>query len=153
LGFARKRHVWKCITILNFSTTHTLWRQQDDLKTNVSLVNGGWSSWSAWGGCPVTCGGGLEQRDRTCTNPRPALFGDHCFGNNHEDRICARQSCTGSFLIFVDCTCSIARINAKQCLIFCNTYSFALIYANYPNVILNVCILFFNMTVGLIKLI
>ena len=69
--------------------------------SNVSLnyhfilypVHGGWSSWSAWGGCPVTCGGSLERRDRTCTNPRPALFGDHCFGDNHEIRICATNSC------------------------------------------------------------
>ena len=94
-------------------------RQQYELISNCSLVHGGWSSWSAWGGCPVTCGGGLEQRDRTCTNPRPALFGDHCFGRNHEDRICARQSCTGSFgtyfkfniNIFAEYTPTIARIS------------------------------------------
>jgi len=67
---------------------------------HVLPVHGGWSSWSAWGGCPVTCGGGLERRDRTCTNPKPALFGDHCFGDAHEDRICAAQSCTGLNLLF-----------------------------------------------------
>ena len=57
------------------------------------LVHGGWSGWSLWGGCPVTCGGELESRIRTCTNPKPDRFGDNCYVDYHGYRICARQPC------------------------------------------------------------
>jgi len=56
-------------------------------------VHGGWSGWSAWGGCPATCGGELESRMRTCTNPKPDRFGDNCYGDYHDYRICNRQPC------------------------------------------------------------
>jgi len=59
----------------------------------IVSVHGGWSGWSAWEGCSVTCGGELESRVRTCTNPKPDRFGDNCYGDYHDYRICARQPC------------------------------------------------------------
>lgn len=56
-------------------------------------VDGGWSDWSSWGSCSVTCGVGMEKRDRSCSNPWPGHFGDHCFGDAHEDRICFSLPC------------------------------------------------------------
>ncbi|XP_052813619.1 hemicentin-1-like isoform X2 [Mya arenaria] len=70
-------------------------KQNRDCMLDKCPVHGGWSDWSSWGACSATCDVGLERRDRTCTNPKPDLFGDHCFGDNHEDRVCRNTSCAG----------------------------------------------------------
>ncbi|XP_031566332.1 uncharacterized protein LOC116301420 [Actinia tenebrosa] len=61
--------------------------------TTPPLVHGGWSEWSKWGECSVTCGGGRQSRTRTCTNPAPANGGRNCEGLSSETRICAVQTC------------------------------------------------------------
>ncbi|XP_045169863.2 thrombospondin-1-like [Mercenaria mercenaria] len=57
-------------------------------------VHGGWSAWKAWGTCSVTCGIGIQRRQRTCTNPAPQRFGDHCFGLSLDDRLCMSIACS-----------------------------------------------------------
>ncbi|XP_052786286.1 uncharacterized protein LOC128221726 [Mya arenaria] len=57
-------------------------------------VHGGWSTWLPWGSCSVSCGIGIGSRDRTCTNPKPERFGDHCFGKPQESKICTSRPCT-----------------------------------------------------------
>ncbi|XP_052788645.1 scavenger receptor cysteine-rich domain superfamily protein-like [Mya arenaria] len=57
-------------------------------------VDGGWSAWGAWGTCSATCGVGIKHRDRTCSNPTPSRFGNHCFGESRDDKICVLMSCT-----------------------------------------------------------
>ena len=43
-----------------------------NLYSNVFiLVNGSWSSWQSWTECSKSCGGGMKERTRTCTNPPP----------------------------------------------------------------------------------
>ncbi|XP_053385659.1 uncharacterized protein LOC123538853 [Mercenaria mercenaria] len=56
-------------------------------------VHGGWSTWSDWGSCSSTCDFGIQTRDRSCSNPYPSLFGNHCFGESRDDRICLQQPC------------------------------------------------------------
>ncbi|XP_060585941.1 hemicentin-1-like isoform X2 [Ruditapes philippinarum] len=56
-------------------------------------VHGGWSSWSNWSACPVTCGIGMQKRHRNCSNPYPLRYGDHCFGDALEYRICDQELC------------------------------------------------------------
>ncbi|KAK6177213.1 hypothetical protein SNE40_015357 [Patella caerulea] len=50
--------------------------------------NGGWSLWSTWGPCKVTCGSGYRTRTRTCDSP-PALYGGaECEGEAEELKEC-----------------------------------------------------------------
>ncbi|XP_060607886.1 thrombospondin-2-like [Ruditapes philippinarum] len=56
-------------------------------------VHGHWSTWSSWGSCSTTCGIGMQRRDRTCSNPYPARFGDHCYGDSRDDRLCVDAVC------------------------------------------------------------
>lgn len=59
------------------------------------LVNGGWSEWEIWGSCSVTCGGGVQTRLRTCTNPSPSSGGVDCQGNNLQSQVCNTNGCPG----------------------------------------------------------
>ncbi|XP_060553951.1 A disintegrin and metalloproteinase with thrombospondin motifs adt-1-like [Ruditapes philippinarum] len=56
-------------------------------------VHGNWSVWSQWGTCSVTCDIGVQTRRRTCTNPSPQRFGDHCFGVNMDIQLCRPLAC------------------------------------------------------------
>ncbi|XP_078378151.1 SCO-spondin-like isoform X3 [Oculina patagonica] len=56
-------------------------------------VNGGWSYWSGWGRCSVTCGSGILYRYRTCTNPPPTHGGSQCVGHDRESYYCDRKAC------------------------------------------------------------
>ncbi|XP_053388216.1 coadhesin-like [Mercenaria mercenaria] len=67
-----------------------------DLKTcqrHLCPVHGGWSDWGPWGTCPTTCGIGMQSRARSCTNPVPDRFGDHCFGHSFENALCNSGPC------------------------------------------------------------
>lgn len=59
------------------------------------LVNGDWSPWSEWSGCPNTCGKSLRSRKRTCTNPIPKNNGRLCIGSEREEEPCPEIVCSG----------------------------------------------------------
>lgn len=52
--------------------------------------NGGYSPWSVWTHCSVTCGIGHHSRSRSCTNPPPGRYGDDCseVGSNIQTAEC-----------------------------------------------------------------
>ncbi|EDO41039.1 predicted protein, partial [Nematostella vectensis] len=56
-------------------------------------VDGGWSDWTKWTACTVTCGGGTRVRERSCTNPAPQGKGKHCEGSASETRSCGNDPC------------------------------------------------------------
>jgi len=56
-------------------------------------VAGVFSDWSPWSECSVSCGGGTQQRNRSCTNPRPGNNGTKCKGPAHETQTCASEMC------------------------------------------------------------
>ncbi|XP_078312843.1 uncharacterized protein LOC144619278 [Crassostrea virginica] len=56
-------------------------------------VDGNWASWGAWGQCPVTCGGGVVRRSRTCSNPPPKHGGNDCVGDAHDTKPCNTNLC------------------------------------------------------------
>lgn len=61
--------------------------------TDPCPVDGGFTDWSEYGQCTVTCGGGTQIRERSCTNPAPQNGGNICNGLTEETRKCATNSC------------------------------------------------------------
>lgn len=58
-----------------------------------TTINGGWTGWSGWGSCSVSCGGGTQTRTRSCANPSPSCGGANCSGSSSESQSCNTQSC------------------------------------------------------------
>ena len=56
-------------------------------------VDGEFTEWSMWSNCDVTCGGGVQSRDRTCFGPFHG--GKDCQGDPTETIVCNSQSCPG----------------------------------------------------------
>lgn len=58
-------------------------------------IHGGYSQWSNFSECTLTCGGGRKTRVRTCTEPTPQHGGRDCqrFGSTNETRRCNTQFC------------------------------------------------------------
>ena len=60
------------------------------------LVDGAWATWTPWSGCTVTCGGGNQTKNRTCTQPPPAHGGATCEGDETEIKPCNINQCKGA---------------------------------------------------------
>ncbi len=56
-------------------------------------VRSAWTGWSAWAGCTVTCGHGLESRRRYC----PGVGQQSCPGPNRVQKTCSRRPCLGTW--------------------------------------------------------
>ncbi|XP_018408468.1 PREDICTED: hemicentin-1 [Nanorana parkeri] len=56
-------------------------------------VDGKWSHWGSWTPCSVSCGGGLRQRTRECSNPQPQSGGHKCKGKAFENEFCNGDLC------------------------------------------------------------
>ncbi|NUN06245.1 MAG: thrombospondin type-1 domain-containing protein [Bdellovibrio sp.] len=56
-------------------------------------THGGWSAWVNQGLCSRTCGGGLQNQTRTCTNPAPANGGAACTGPSSQQIACNTHAC------------------------------------------------------------
>ncbi|KAK3728739.1 hypothetical protein QZH41_002662 [Actinostola sp. cb2023] len=56
-------------------------------------IDGNFTEWSNWSNCTRTCGNGIQQRMRTCTNPPPANGGANCTGHTNETQHCNPNHC------------------------------------------------------------
>ncbi|XP_069103857.1 uncharacterized protein [Argopecten irradians] len=61
-------------------------------------VDGGWTFWTNWGRCSVTCTSdinpfGYSSRYRYCTEPRAKYDGKNCVGSTRERQICEPDRC------------------------------------------------------------
>ncbi|XP_060137056.1 SCO-spondin-like [Zootoca vivipara] len=57
-------------------------------------VDGGFSAWSPWAPCSLTCGGlGNMTRTRECANPKPANGGKDCAGPRLDIKYCQTLDC------------------------------------------------------------
>jgi hypothetical protein len=59
----------------------------------VTPIDGDWTSWTSWSTCTAGCGGGTQDRYRTCTSPSPLYGGADCTGSSTEQQACNTQSC------------------------------------------------------------
>ncbi|KAL9968596.1 hypothetical protein ACROYT_G020705 [Oculina patagonica] len=65
----------------------------EEILAETCSVDGGFSPWSSWSECSVTCGDGYQTRTRTCTNPPPQGNGNDCEGDREESRQCNDGPC------------------------------------------------------------
>ena len=88
------------------------------------IVDGNWSEWNDWATCSVTCGGGVQNRSRTCTNPPPAFGGEPCQGESDETRTCNEDPCPGKVNNFRQICFVVSRhlnITLQVLLSYCHT--------------------------------
>ncbi|KAL6105885.1 thbs1 [Pungitius sinensis] len=68
-------------------------RQTEICQKSPCPVNGGWGPWSPWATCTVTCGGGVQNRKRLCSDPVPKYGGKDCVGDASVSQVCNKQDC------------------------------------------------------------
>lgn len=59
-------------------------------------VDGGFGAWGDFGVCSVTCGGGVQKKERACTSPPPRFGGKTCQGQSVITRECNKELCPGT---------------------------------------------------------
>ncbi|XP_005919642.1 A disintegrin and metalloproteinase with thrombospondin motifs 14 isoform X2 [Haplochromis burtoni] len=87
---------------------HCIWRTSQEPQGH----DGSWSSWSKFGSCSRTCGGGIRSRSRLCNNPAPAYGGRDCPGSAFDYQMCNTEECAGPYEDF----------RAQQCVQRSNKY-------------------------------
>ena len=80
----------------------------------VIAVNGQWGSWTEWGSCTLSCGGGTRLRKRSCDSPSPSDNGRYCAGSDRQVDYCNRDDCPvhGNWALWSswgDCTVTCGR--------------------------------------------
>uniref|UniRef100_A0AAQ5ZU41 ADAM metallopeptidase with thrombospondin type 1 motif, 14 n=1 Tax=Amphiprion ocellaris TaxID=80972 RepID=A0AAQ5ZU41_AMPOC len=87
---------------------HCIWRSSQEPQGH----DGSWGSWSKFGSCSRTCGGGVRSRSRQCNNPPPAYGGRDCPGSAFDYQMCNTEECAGPYEDF----------RAQQCVQRSNKY-------------------------------
>nr|XP_054098925.1 A disintegrin and metalloproteinase with thrombospondin motifs 14 isoform X6 [Callithrix jacchus] len=72
---------------------HCIWKSPEQTYGQ----DGGWSSWTKFGSCSRSCGGGVQSRSRSCNNPPPAYGGRPCLGPMFEYQVCNSEECPGPY--------------------------------------------------------
>ncbi|XP_032240089.2 uncharacterized protein LOC5514646 [Nematostella vectensis] len=75
------------------STEICMGRASTNYIYRFAPVDGGWTTFSDWSACAVSCGGGVSSRTRTCTRPAPAHGGKMCEGEGRQTKACNTMPC------------------------------------------------------------
>ncbi|XP_046560771.1 A disintegrin and metalloproteinase with thrombospondin motifs adt-1-like, partial [Haliotis rubra] len=67
------------------------WLEEKTCGTVPCPIDGEWTTWSTWGLCNVTCGGGSQSRSRTCIEPK--FGGKVCEGDGVQLKGCNDIQC------------------------------------------------------------
>lgn len=98
---------------------------ENKLETRVCSMqdccpeDGGWSNWSPWSACTVTCLSGTMERRRECNNPTPTCGGT-CHGTNKEiancntGRVCPTHGSWSSWGAWSECSSSCVQEAARN---------------------------------------
>lgn len=111
---------------------------------NSISVDGGWSEFTEWSSCTKTCGGGMQSRSRSCTNPEPANGGQECSGQAQESRSCHEEECAGKLqvydkLYFKGACFNYSFLHVSQINRF--YISFKKVISNFQDVFVNICLI------------
>ncbi|KAL9972544.1 hypothetical protein ACROYT_G018872 [Oculina patagonica] len=68
-------------------------REEQPCNTHVCPVDGGYTQWSEFSPCSVSCGKGTKTRTRSCTNPPPSNGGKPCAAPASENAECNLGDC------------------------------------------------------------
>ncbi|XP_072004868.1 A disintegrin and metalloproteinase with thrombospondin motifs 7 isoform X1 [Engystomops pustulosus] len=72
-----------------------------------AAVDGAWGSWSSWSPCTRSCGAGIQNAERHCSNPSPRYGGKYCLGERKRYRVCNVLPCTLGAPSFRQIQCSM----------------------------------------------
>ncbi|XP_037550324.1 SCO-spondin-like [Nematolebias whitei] len=78
-------------------------------------VHGYWSKWTEWSECDTLCGGGVRQRNRTCSAPPPKNGGRDCEGMSQQRQSCNSQPCTTDTGTQTGCVGGMVLVTKEDC--------------------------------------
>ncbi|KAL8625610.1 hypothetical protein ACOMHN_043885 [Nucella lapillus] len=65
--------------------------ERKDCNVHFCPVNGYYQAWSPWGACSLSCGGGIQHRNRSCVMPK--YGGQPCRGAASQNQACNTHHC------------------------------------------------------------
>uniref|UniRef100_A0A8C0KDD9 ADAM metallopeptidase with thrombospondin type 1 motif 9 n=1 Tax=Canis lupus dingo TaxID=286419 RepID=A0A8C0KDD9_CANLU len=75
-------------------------------EMEVPVTDGSWGSWSPFGTCSRTCGGGIKTAVRECNRPEPKNGGKYCVGRRMKFKSCNTEPCLKQKRDFRDEQCA-----------------------------------------------
>nr|XP_022288701.1 sushi, von Willebrand factor type A, EGF and pentraxin domain-containing protein 1-like isoform X2 [Crassostrea virginica] len=83
-----------CVTMENGNYTCSCKKGFKGIRCENNIVNGGWSAWSPFTECSVSCNGGTKTRTRICNSPLPDPNGVPCNASEATDHVtCHEEKC------------------------------------------------------------
>ncbi|KAF3829001.1 hypothetical protein GH733_003265 [Mirounga leonina] len=75
-------------------------------EMEAPVTDGSWGSWSHFGTCSRTCGGGIKTAVRECNRPEPRNGGKYCVGRRMKFKSCNTEPCLKQKRDFRDEQCA-----------------------------------------------
>ncbi|XP_067397827.1 A disintegrin and metalloproteinase with thrombospondin motifs 9 isoform X1 [Emydura macquarii macquarii] len=63
-------------------------------EREAPVTDGAWGTWSPFGSCSRTCGGGIKTAVRECNRPEPKNGGKYCVGRRMKFKSCNTEPCS-----------------------------------------------------------